>query len=53
MKKRSLLLIALIAVLCLSIVGAAACKPGETVDPDKQSIEISNAMALAAKWNVG
>lgn len=53
MKKRSLLLIALIAVLCLSIVGAVACKPGETVDPDKQSIEISNAMALAAKWNVG
>ena len=53
MKKRSLLLIALIAVLCLSIVGVVACKPNEPVDPDKQSIEISNAMALAAKWNVG
>ncbi len=53
MKRKSLLLIALVLTLCLSVVGIVACKPGESVDPDKQSIEITNVAALTAKWNVG
>ena len=52
MKRKSLLLIALVLTLCLSVVGIVGCKD-DPIDPAKQSIEITNAAALTAKWNVG
>lgn len=54
MKKKFLLITALFVAMCMSIAGLVACVNNEEpVDPDKQSIEITNPMDLGAKWNVG
>ena len=53
MKRKGLLLIALVLTLCLCIIGVVGCKVDEPVDPDRQSIKITNVAALTAKWNVG
>lgn len=51
MKKRSILIIALALVMCVSLLAVTACK--EDIDFNAQSLSIANATDLMAKWNVG